>query len=66
MPRKQHLYIFLNKNEFEEYEISTRIVLKYMNQFVIDDEAQIEIIEIRAMDRFWANFDFFQTIFESR
>ena len=66
MPRKQHLYIFLNKNEFEEYEISTRIVLKYMNQFVIDEEAQIEIIEIRAIDLSWVNSDSFVGQFPER
>ena len=52
MPRKQHFYIFLNENEFEEYEISTRIVLKYMNQFVIEEEAQIEIIQIHQLQEY--------------
>jgi len=67
MPRKQHLYIFLNKNELKEYDISTRLVFKYMNQFVIEEEAQTEIIQLyqlqeyreipkTAKDYFWAFF----------
>lgn len=70
MPRKQHLYVFLNKNEFEEYEISTSLVLKYLNQFVIEEEAHIDIIQIHqlqeyrgipktATDYFWMYFDGF-------
>ena len=55
MTRKQHLYIFLNKNEFKDYEISSNLVLKYMNQFVIQEEAQIEVIEIHQLQKVFKN-----------
>ena len=51
MPRKQNLYIFLGQNDSDDYEISTKIVLKYLNRFVIEESAQVDVIQIHQLQK---------------
>ena len=41
--RKQHLFLFFEENEFE-FDISSNLVRLSMNRFIVDEEAQFEII----------------------
>ena len=44
MPKKQHLYLF-GTNESFGFEINRSVTLKYLNQFVVEEESQTDIIQ---------------------
>jgi len=51
MPKsKQHLYLFLEENELE-YEISSSLVKLSMNRFVVNEDAQFEVMGIYNFKR---------------
>ena len=48
MPRKMHLYIFLNEKDHDLIDISKNVVFTYVNRLIIEEDAQIEIIELNT------------------
>ena len=47
---KQHSYLFLEENGLE-YEISSSLVRLSMNRFVVNEDAQFEVIGIYNLER---------------
>ena len=53
MPRIHNLYIFLRERTSDEdsHDISRNLVFTYVNRFIIDEEALVEISQIRELNQ---------------
>ena len=44
--RKQNIFLFLKNDESDQKNISTKLVHSTMNRFIIDEDAQFELIDV--------------------